>query len=74
MLIGGKKMRKKDELLSIINGKKIYPVFQPIVSLRDGKILGYEALSRIEGKSSIQSVEEFFVLGVMYGKTWEIEK
>ncbi len=67
-------MKKKEELLEILREKYIYPVFQPIVSLRDGKILGYEALSRIDTKTSIKNIEEFFQLGVMYGKTWEIEK
>ena len=67
-------MKKKEELLSIIEEGRIHPVFQPIVSLRDGQILGYEALSRIDGKTKIQDMEEFFQLGVHYGKTWEIEK
>ena len=57
-------MKKKAELLSIIEEGRIHPVFQPIVSLRDGQILGYEALSRIDGKTKIQDMEEFFQLGV----------
>ena len=36
-----------EELAEIIAEKKLYTVFQPIVSLRDGKVFGYEALSRI---------------------------
>jgi diguanylate cyclase (GGDEF)-like protein len=35
-----------DELLRLIRDKKIQPVFQPIVSLADGAIMGYEALAR----------------------------
>lgn len=35
-----------DELMRIIRDEAITPVFQPIVSLRDGSVLGYEALSR----------------------------
>ena len=56
-------MKKKEELLSIIEEGRIHPVFQPIVSLRDGQIIGYEALSRIDGKTKIQDMEEFFQLG-----------
>lgn len=67
-------MKKKEELKEIIQEERIYPVFQPIVSLHDGKILGYEALSRIAGNSTIQNMEEFFMLGVLYDKTWEVEK
>ena len=51
------KMKKKEELLSIIEEGRIHSVFQPIVSLRDGQILGYEALSRIDGKTKIQDME-----------------
>ena len=46
-------MKKNEELFEIINEGRIYPVFQQIVSLRDGKLLGYEALSRIKGKTKI---------------------
>jgi len=34
------------QLRKIIREKKIYTLFQPIVSLKDQKLLGYEALSR----------------------------
>ena len=37
----------KKQLNKIIEGKKVYPVYQPIISLKTGKIMGYEALSRI---------------------------
>ena len=35
-----------EELQNIIEHKRIEAVFQPIVSLTDGSVLGYEALSR----------------------------
>ena len=35
-----------DELLHIIRNKKISTVFQPIVNLADGAVMGYEALTR----------------------------
>jgi sensor c-di-GMP phosphodiesterase-like protein len=37
--IKDKEMKK--EFFDILNNKKIYPVYQPIVSLSDGSILGY---------------------------------
>lgn len=67
-------MKKKEELQKILQEGRIYPVFQPIVSLRDGQLLGYEALSRIEGKTKIEGIEQIFELGVLHNKTWEIEK
>lgn len=41
-------MDDKQKLLNrILEGRYLTPVFQPIVSLVDGKTYGYEALSRI---------------------------
>ena len=63
-----------EEIRAIIENSRIKPVFQPIVSLRDGSILGYEALSRIEGTTSIQSIEELFHLAAENGLLWELEQ
>lgn len=63
-----------EEIRAIIENSRIKPVFQPIVSLRDGSILGYEALSRIEGTTSIQSIDELFHLAAENGLLWELEQ
>ena len=44
-----------DSFDNIIRHKHIRTVFQPILSLRDGSVLGHEALSRISVKSNIDS-------------------
>src|SRR5699024_546018 len=44
----------------IIKGKLINIVFQPIVSLRDGKVLGYESLSRTPSNNIIKNPEILF--------------
>lgn len=62
------------ELKKIIKEERIYPVFQPIVSLRDGKILGYEALSRIEGTTCIKDIEALFETAIEAGEVWELER
>ena len=64
----------KDDFNDIIEKKRIKPVFQPIVSLIDGKIIGYEALSRIVEPQEIISSEELFNLACLYGKIWELEQ
>lgn len=43
----------RQELDDIIRERRIRSVFQPIVSLRDGNIFGFEALSRITGQTGI---------------------
>ena len=64
----------KEEFNDILENQRIKPVFQPIVSLTDGKIIGYEALSRIIEPKEIKNSEELFQLAGIYGKTWELEQ
>ena len=64
----------KDDFNDILKNQRIKPVFQPIVSLADGNIIGYEALSRIVKPKEIQKSEELFFLAGLYGKIWELEQ
>ncbi|MFA5657702.1 MAG: EAL domain-containing protein, partial [Oscillospiraceae bacterium] len=59
----------------IISGEYIYPVFQPIVSLKDGSILGYEALSRVcpESGDACVQIDMLFNLAITCNKLWELE-
>lgn len=67
-------MDTKEELLRIIEGVHIKPVFQPIISLRSGKVLGYEALSRITTTTCISNIEELFQLSIENKMVWELEQ
>lgn len=64
----------KKDFLNILKNQRIKPVFQPIVSLNTGEILGYEGLSRIVAPQTIDSSEELFRLAGLYGKIWELEQ
>ncbi|WFA08355.1 bifunctional diguanylate cyclase/phosphodiesterase [Tissierella sp. Yu-01] len=57
----------------IIQNKKIKAVFQPIISLRNGSVLGHEALSRITHKCSINNPEILFNVAGEYNRLWELE-
>lgn len=63
----------REELDYIIEKGQVKSVFQPIISLRDGHILGYEALSRITCKTSIQNTEVLFQLAGSYNRLWDLE-
>ena len=63
----------KDELEYIISNKKIRTVFQPIISLRDGSVLGHEALSRITCESEIKSPDMLFSVAGEYNRLWDLE-
>ncbi|MFL0197152.1 GGDEF domain-containing protein [Clostridium sp. WILCCON 0269] len=61
------------ELLEIIKNDDISTVYQPIVSLTNGNIIGYEALSRGPEDSSLQSPDKLFSAAKLYNRTWDLE-
>jgi EAL domain-containing protein (putative c-di-GMP-specific phosphodiesterase class I) len=62
-----------DTLDYIIENKAVKSVFQPIISLKDGSILGHEALSRITYNSAIKHPEMLFSVAGEHGRLWELE-
>jgi diguanylate cyclase (GGDEF)-like protein len=62
-----------DILNKILEGKYITPVYQPIVSLTNGEVFGYEALSRISNKDLEISIEEMFNISDRTNRAWELE-
>jgi EAL domain-containing protein (putative c-di-GMP-specific phosphodiesterase class I)/GGDEF domain-containing protein len=60
-------------LEQILKGGHISPVYQPIVSLTDGRVYGYEALSRISDKRLQMDIEKMFRLADRMNKSWELE-
>ncbi|MDR2593416.1 MAG: GGDEF domain-containing protein [Fibromonadaceae bacterium] len=62
----------------ILYEQQIMPVYQPIVSLTDGKIFGYEALSRVLEENTSDkvldlSIEHIFIIAEKMNKLWEFE-
>ena len=64
----------KSDFMDMLESQRIKPVFQPIVCLKTGEIIGYEALSRIIEPKEISCSEELFYLAGIYGKVWELEQ
>jgi EAL domain-containing protein (putative c-di-GMP-specific phosphodiesterase class I)/GGDEF domain-containing protein len=62
------------DLKKIIDEKAIKTVFQPIISLVDGEVLGHEALSRITCDSGIRNMETLFALAGHYNCLWDLEQ
>ncbi|MCG8641137.1 MAG: EAL domain-containing protein, partial [Desulfobacterales bacterium] len=70
-------MAKEDkikELKQIIREKCIRTHFQPIISLKTGEILGYEALSRGPEKSYYESPNQLFSDAKEFDMLFELEK
>lgn len=66
--------KKKQALLTILDTKAIYPVFQPIVDLETSQVVAYESLSRIGNKELYMNIEELFKVAEAYGYVWKLEK
>ena len=65
--------RRYYEFLRILNQKNIKSLFQPIVSLKDGEILGYEALSRGPAGSDFESPLALLAYAKENDFLWDIE-
>ena len=62
------------DLKRIIDERAIKTVFQPIISLVDGEVLGHEALSRITCDSGISNMETLFALAGHHNCLWDLEQ
>ncbi len=62
------------DLKNIIDQRAITTVFQPIISLKDGDVLGHEALSRITYESGVKNIERLFTLANQMNCLWELEQ
>ncbi len=65
---------KRNDFLKVLEEEKIKSVYQPIISLENGHILGYEALSRIDMEVCSFHVEEMFILAETMEKSWHLEE
>jgi EAL domain-containing protein (putative c-di-GMP-specific phosphodiesterase class I)/GGDEF domain-containing protein len=66
-------MNIQTELDRILKSESISTVFQPIVSLKDGQVIGYEALSRGPKNSPLQNPEKLFTAAQEYSRLWDLE-
>jgi len=64
----------RQKLIEAIRQKSIKPYFQPIVSLRTGRVYGYEVLSRIFYKDEMLSGDYVFAVADALALTPEIDK
>lgn len=64
----------EQQLREIIEKEDIVSVFQPIVSLRDGSVLGYEALSRGPAGTIMEAPDVLFMVAEEIREIWELER
>ncbi len=61
------------QLTNILDTKNIYTVFQPIISLSDARVIGYEALSRGPRGSALERPDQLFDTAKKLNKLWDLE-
>ena len=66
--------KKISDFFKIINEKKIKSVFQPIVSLKTGEIVSFEAISRITLESCQINIEELFKIANTLEQSWKLDQ
>ncbi len=71
---GVKNLDLKEELHNIITDNKIRSVFQPIISLKNGEILGYEALSRGPVGSKLEKPAKLFEVAKKYHLLFQLDR
>lgn len=62
-----------DKLEKVLEKEEIRTVFQPIVSLNDAQVIGFEALSRGPEGTIFENPGKLFEAARIYGKLWELE-
>ena len=66
--------KKISDFFKIINEKKIKSIFQPIVFLKTGEIVSFEALSRITLESCTLNIEELFKIANTLEQSWKLDQ
>jgi diguanylate cyclase (GGDEF)-like protein len=69
-----KERRMLAELRKILRAEALTPLYQPIVSLRSGKVLGYEGLIRGPSNSTLHSPLALFKVAKAHGITADLER
>lgn len=64
----------KKQMMEILKNREIKAVFQPIVSLKNGTVYAYEALSRITLKQCSFRIGEAFEIAQEMNCLWALEK
>lgn len=64
----------EDEFYSILENEAVRTLFQPIINIKNGAILGYEALSRGPENSLLTSPIALLSIAEQTDRTWELEQ
>jgi EAL domain-containing protein (putative c-di-GMP-specific phosphodiesterase class I) len=61
------------DIHEVIDSRAVTPVFQPLVEIATGRVLGYEALSRGPAGTALESPDALFAAARAVGRTLELD-
>lgn len=61
------------QMMQVIETEDIRPVYQPIVSLKDGEIYAFEGLSRMNPEKCSLCISDLFKFAEQENKLWQLE-
>ena len=64
----------ENELLTVLNEQSIHTLYQPIVELDSGTVMGYEALTRGPAQSILHSPLQLFTIAEQFGELRALER
>jgi diguanylate cyclase (GGDEF)-like protein len=64
---------KANAVAEVVTGKLLRPVFQPIVDLRTGRVLGFEGLIRPDPKGPLPDTSQLFAAAAASGRTVDLD-
>lgn len=64
----------ENEFFQILEKQSIKTLYQPIINMANGSILGYEALSRGPENSALESPHNLISVAESLGKAWDLEQ
>ncbi|MBD2871576.1 EAL domain-containing protein [Paenibacillus arenilitoris] len=65
---------RRREIDRLLERRQIHPVYQPIVSLWDGAVFGYEALARTDSRQWFPGPMELFLFAEQEGLTYALDR
>lgn len=65
---------KARSLRNLLSGRLLFPVYQPIVSLQEDALFGYEALTRLPGESGFEGPLELFRFAGEIGEAYRLDR
>ena len=70
---GGSLIERSAAVADVLNGGGLWPVFQPVIDLRNGEVLAFEGLTRLPDGTPFRDPGVLFEAAEAAGRTYELD-